>query len=351
MVVVADAADVLVGLGQQAQPKVLRHVGVLVFVDHDVAELALVFGQDLRRAAEQFQTQQQKIAEIAGVQRLQPVLIGLVDFLPLAVAQALRLFLGQLVRHQAAVLEALEGARDDAGRPAFLVDFHGVQVLLDQAHLIVGVQDGEIGLTADQFGVGAQNPRAHGMKGADPPALDRGADQLADPFLHLARGLVGEGHGQDLPGPGLALHQDMGQPRGQHPRLARAGPGQDQHRAVHGRHGLGLGFVQAGKIGGGGSGWRRGRGGCLRGIGHTRLITASGGGCYRGGGGCPGGGKRGYSCPSSSRRRSIRTRLNSVITSSWVTAPIRVRSRSFSVTGITVSPDVSMRLTAVSMSS
>ena len=48
LVVVADAADVGRALRQQPQPQVLRDVGVLVLVDQDVAEAALVVGEHVR---------------------------------------------------------------------------------------------------------------------------------------------------------------------------------------------------------------------------------------------------------------------------------------------------------------
>src|SRR5207244_11732403 len=44
LIVVADAAQVAVLLGQQPQPQILRDVGVLVLVDQQVAEAALVAG-------------------------------------------------------------------------------------------------------------------------------------------------------------------------------------------------------------------------------------------------------------------------------------------------------------------
>ena len=51
----------------------------------------------------------------------------------------------------------------------------------------------------DQLGVPAQDLDADGVEGAEPGhALDGAADQRADALLHLARGLVGEGDGQDL---------------------------------------------------------------------------------------------------------------------------------------------------------
>src|SRR3546814_15999102 len=53
LIVVADTTDVVMLLRQQPQPQILRHVGVLVFVDQDVAELVLVFLQHLRMFAEQ----------------------------------------------------------------------------------------------------------------------------------------------------------------------------------------------------------------------------------------------------------------------------------------------------------
>ena len=56
--------------------------------------------------------------------------------------------------------------------------------------------------------------------------------RCADALLHLAGRLVGEGDGEDLAGPGLAGRQDMGEARGQHARLAGAGAGQHQQRAI-----------------------------------------------------------------------------------------------------------------------
>ena len=76
--------------------------------------------------------------------------------------------------------------------------------LLDQPLLVVGVEDGEARLQAHQLGVAAQHPHADGVEGAEPHALHAAADQPLDALAHLARGLVGEGDGQDLAraGPG-----------------------------------------------------------------------------------------------------------------------------------------------------
>jgi hypothetical protein len=75
------------------------------------------------------------------------------------------------------------------------------------------------------------------MKGPEPKALDAAAEQQADPLDHLARGLVGEGHREYLPGPRPPSQQEMGKPCGQHAGLAGARPGEHQQGAVVREHG------------------------------------------------------------------------------------------------------------------
>ena len=48
LVVVADAANVARPLGQEPQPEILHDVGVLVFVDQDVAEAAVILRENVR---------------------------------------------------------------------------------------------------------------------------------------------------------------------------------------------------------------------------------------------------------------------------------------------------------------
>jgi hypothetical protein len=87
----------------------------------------------------------------------------------------------------------------NAGGPALLVDVLGFKELLDEPDLVIDVENGEIGLEADEFGMAAQDLHPDRMEGAEPwHALDRFAHHLADPKLHLARRLVGEGHGEDF---------------------------------------------------------------------------------------------------------------------------------------------------------
>ena len=241
LVVVAHAADIAPGLAQEAQPEILGDVGVLVLVDQDVAEAAVVLLQDVRPGLEQGQVVQEEVAEVAGVQHPQALLIGPVEVLDLVAGKACALPGGQLLRRPAAVLPVVDQAGQGLGRPPLHVDVGGLHHLLDQALLVVGIEDGEGGLQAHDLGVPAQDLGGDGVEGAQPAqALGLGPKDGGETFAHLPRGLVGEGDRQDLPGPGPAGGEDVGQSRGQHPGLAGTGSGQHQDGPVDGLHGLAL---------------------------------------------------------------------------------------------------------------
>ena len=62
-------------LRQQPQPEILHHVGVLIFVDQDVAEPPVILGQHIRMLPEDVHHVQHQIAEIGRVELLQSVLV------------------------------------------------------------------------------------------------------------------------------------------------------------------------------------------------------------------------------------------------------------------------------------
>jgi len=140
-----------------------------------------------------------------------------------------------------AVLPAVEHGGEHARGPALLVDVVSLDELLDEPDLIVGVEDGEIGPQPDQLGMVAQDARPDRVEGAEPRhAFHDLPDHLADPPLHLAGRLVGEGDGQHLRRARPAQAQDVGDPGGEHPCLARPGAGQHQYRSIQGLDGFTL---------------------------------------------------------------------------------------------------------------
>ena len=117
LVVVADAADVLPPLGEQPQPQILGDVGVLVLVDQHVAEALVVLGEHVRILAQDAERLEDQVAEIGGVEHLQPLLIGGIELAAAAVGEGERVALRHVLRRQPLVLPARRSSRR-AGGPA-----------------------------------------------------------------------------------------------------------------------------------------------------------------------------------------------------------------------------------------
>ena len=52
--------------------------------------------------------------------------------------------------------------------PALFIEVGRLDQLLDDAELVVGVEDREVGLQTDEFGVAAQHPCGDGVEGPEP---------------------------------------------------------------------------------------------------------------------------------------------------------------------------------------
>ena len=249
LIVVADAAQVLVRLRQKPQPEILRDVGVLILVHQHVAKAPLVLRQDVGMLAPEAQAFEQQVAEIGGVQRFQTS--------PGRRCRACRPSVGEgagftrrdLTGPEAAVLPAVDHGGELAGRPAFLVDILGRDHLLHQPDLVVGAEDREVGAQIDEFRVPPQDLGADGMERPEPlHALGHRPDEGSDPFAHLPGGLVGEGHRQDVEGTRLAGGDQMGDAGRQNPRLAGAGASQHEHRPLGRFDGRALFGIEARQI-------------------------------------------------------------------------------------------------------
>ena len=92
--------------------------------------------------------------------------------------------------------------------------------------------------------VDSQQPMRQAVERADPQVARRHAEQRLDAVAHLGRGLVRERHGEhvlrgdavDADDPRDAVHE--------HARLAAAGAGEHERRAIRRRDGLALRVVQ-----------------------------------------------------------------------------------------------------------
>ena len=121
-----------------------------------------------------------------------------------------------------------------------------VEVAADEGHQplrVGGVVDRERRGPAERLGLGPQDAHAGRVERRHPHDPGPAADEAGDALLHLARGLVGEGDREHLTGLDVAGREQVGDAVGEHPGLARAGPGDDQQRRAlvdHGRPLLGV---------------------------------------------------------------------------------------------------------------
>ncbi len=85
------------------------------------------------------------------------------------------------------------------------------------------------------------------MEGRDRQALAlAAAQQRADALFHFPRGLVGEGHGDDVTGLDAAFLDQVGDLAGDHAGLAGARAGKHQERAADVVHGFLLPGIESG---------------------------------------------------------------------------------------------------------
>jgi len=246
LVVVADHGQVAVLGGEEVGEAVLGVVRVLVLVDEDVAEGALVVTQALGDLLEELDGAHEQVVEVHGVHRHELLLVKVVDVGRDAGEAAARL-LAEGGRVEQLVLGVRDLAGDGLGRVALRIVLERLEATADEAALVVGVVDRERAAVPETVGLAAQDAGAHRVEGADPHRARDAADEALDALLHLARGLVREGDGEDLVGARVAGGEQIRDAMREHTGLARAGPGEDEQRAVDVGHGRALRLVEAGE--------------------------------------------------------------------------------------------------------
>ena len=157
LVVIADTAQIAVGLGDEPEKKILNDVRVLVLVDQDVTEASAEGVENIAVFAQQPQRLEQEIAEVHRVERFQAGLIALVQGRALAAGESCSLARRHALRIDAAILPPVDQIGERSRWPALVVQIFRLQELLEQAQLVVGIEDGEIRPQAHKLGMHAQN--------------------------------------------------------------------------------------------------------------------------------------------------------------------------------------------------
>ena len=108
-------------LRKQPQPQILDSIGVLIFVDHNVFEAALILFQHLAVLPEYIEHMQQQIAKVARIQRLHPVLIETVKLLSAPIGVGFIVDRIQIARVQPAVLPPVNQPGQLPRRPTLFI--------------------------------------------------------------------------------------------------------------------------------------------------------------------------------------------------------------------------------------
>ncbi len=134
------------------------------------------------------------------------------------------------------------------GREPLRVALQLLEALLHEPDLVGLVVDREVGAVPEPLRLPAQDPAAGGVEREHPETARVSAEEMLEPLLHLAGGLVRERDREEL----VRLRTDrvdqVGDAIRQDARLPGARAGDHEQRPFRGEDGLALGGVQVGEI-------------------------------------------------------------------------------------------------------
>ena len=243
LVVVAHREQLSLRAREQRQPPILDGIGVLEFVDQNMAEAGAVMLQQGGIVAPHLERAQQQLCEIHDTGALTGLFVGLID--PDQLAPGRIAVILDVLRPHAFVFLRVDEPQNLARHPAGLVQIERLQDLAQEPRLILGIEDLEALRQAGLAPMLAQQPMGETVEGADPQPAARKPQQSFDAPAHFRRGLVGERDREDAVGR-CALHLDQpGDPVHQHPGLAAAGAREHERGALRRGHRLPLRVIQA----------------------------------------------------------------------------------------------------------
>ncbi len=245
LVRIADDRQVAMDLGEPLDEHVLRTVGVLILVDHHVAELPGVAFPRLRGGLEQLDGLEQQIVEVERVAVREGPEVAFVNAGDLLVAQVERA--AKRVGSFHAVLGLADSGERHSRRHQLVVDAELALRLFYHRDLVRRIVDDEIARQPDAGRLTPQQPRAQRVKRREPDSVARTAQHRLDALPHLACGFIGEGDRQHFVRRGVSVADEIRDAIGDDACLSRAGARQNQQRPVDVQHGLTLFGVEIGE--------------------------------------------------------------------------------------------------------
>ena len=231
LVSIAHHADIMMLGRENLRQQILRMVGVLILVDHNIIKFILILVAYLFVLLEQTQRQQQQVIEIDSVISLQLLLISSINFcylLLMKFACGLRKFQWRLQR----VLRIADIVKNRRILKALVVKVHLLEHLLDDILRIRRIINSKIvAVCAQLVDIITQHTRTEGVEGKQPHALRSCSGNAVHTLAHFSGGLIRKGNRQNAVRT-HALLQKMRNTAGQHLRLAAACTCQNQHRSI-----------------------------------------------------------------------------------------------------------------------
>ena len=243
LIVVADHEHLTGRAGEHANPRVLQGVGVLELVDQQMPEPFAIMLEQRIVVQPQLVRAQQQLGEIDQSRTLACGLVRAIDVDQRRVDRVVAWI--ERIRPLALVLRAVDEPGRLARRKSRLVQTKTLDRALDQALLIVRVENLE-GLGQPRLApVPAQKPMRDAVERADRKAAHVVRDQRLGARAHFAGGLVGEGDGEHRPRRHAIDFEQPADAMREYARLAGTGAGQHQIMSGRRRHGFALRGIQS----------------------------------------------------------------------------------------------------------
>ena len=290
LVIIAHHADVLFRAGEEAHQTELRHTGVLILVHQQIAVFVLVEIPHILVLGQQLHSLVDQVVKVECSGFLQALFVGRVDA---GRQRTFGIFCGAgkgLFRADQLILPSAHLVDRSLDGQELIVH---IQVFVDSLHHalgIIGIVDSKAARIADLLRPAAQDAHTGRVEGGSEHFIALlAAQHPAQTFFQLPCRLVGKGDGHHVPAAHSVLAQHPVQPAGggsaghdgvaqsldivlrgwarclfgavgrakpdevgnavdQHGSLAAAGSGQDEQRAIGGKHCLPLHIVQAAKL-------------------------------------------------------------------------------------------------------
>jgi hypothetical protein len=245
LVVVADHGKGPARTRELADQIVLCPVGILVFVDQQIADPPLPGLAEIRMLTEHPCRPEYEVVEIHRIVGSQAPLIVGIEACEMALEVVLGVAVGLLWIDEV-VLPPRDAVLNRCGAEG-IAAFGVAQVLLDEGLAVLGVEQGEPRTQPGPVGVSAQDVETQCMEGGDGETAGLDAlDLFPGSLAHLARRFVGEGEGADVTRRDPALVDQVGDLAGDHTCFPGPGPGKDEERPRAIAHGLELSGVESG---------------------------------------------------------------------------------------------------------